>query len=59
MNGSTVKWKYSRENCDLGRVNSPFREDFISQNFAYAKFHENKTLAKISEFTVFDLVILK
>ena len=25
----------------------------FSRNFAYAKFHENKTIAKISEFTVF------
>ena len=31
------------------RVISPFREDFI---FTYAKFCKNKTLAKISEFTV-------
>ena len=29
-----------------------FREDLISRNFANAKFCENKTLAKISEFTV-------
>ena len=34
------------------RVISPFREVFISRNFAYVKFRENKTLAKISEFTV-------
>ena len=27
-----------------------FREDLYSRNFAYAKFCENKTLAKISEF---------
>ena len=32
---------------------SPFREDLFSRNFALAKFRENKTLAKISEFTVF------
>ena len=30
----------------------PFCEDFISRNFAYAKFRENKTLAKTSEFSV-------
>ena len=30
----------------------PFREGFILRNFAYAKFSENKVLAKISEFTV-------
>ena len=29
----------------------PFREDF---KFTHAKFHENKTFAKISEFTVFE-----
>ena len=34
------------------RVISSFREDLFSRNFAYAKFCENKTLAKISEFTV-------
>ena len=34
------------------RVISPFRADFISRTFAYAKFRENKTLAKISEFPV-------
>ena len=34
------------------RVISVFREDFIFGNFAYAKFRENKTLAKISELTV-------
>ena len=26
--------------------------DLISRNFAYAKFRKNKTLTKISEFTV-------
>ena len=31
---------------------SPFREDFISRNFAFAKFRGNKPLAKILEFTV-------
>ena len=36
------------------RMISPFREDFISQNFAYGKFPENKTLAKISKFTVIE-----
>ena len=30
---------------------SPYREDLISRIFAYAKFRENKILAKISEFT--------
>ena len=32
---------------------SAFLEDFFSRNFAYAKFRENKTLAKIFKFTVF------
>ena len=36
------KWQSDFELC----------EDFISWNFAYAKFRWNKTLAKISEFTV-------
>ena len=40
------------------RVISPFREDLISRNFAYAKFRENKALAKISEFTVFNCIDL-
>ena len=31
----------------------PFREGLFSRNSASAKFRENKTLAKISEFTVF------
>ena len=35
---------------------SPFREGLFSRNFAYAKFRKNKTLAKISEFTVFERV---
>ena len=30
-----------------------FARVLFSRNFAYVKFHENKTLAKISEFTVF------
>ena len=35
------------------RVNSPFRECIIFRKLdAYAKFHENKTLAKKSKFTV-------
>ena len=34
------------------RVISAFRKDFVFMNFAYTKFHENKTLAKISQFTV-------
>ena len=36
------------------RVILPFREGFIftKLRIAYAKFHENKVLAKISEFTV-------
>ena len=29
-----------------------FTRVLFSRNFAYAKFRENKTLAKISEFTV-------
>ena len=33
------------------RVNSKICEDFI----LYAKFHKNKTLAKIFEFTVYDV----
>ena len=50
-------WKISRLGYDspisvVERVISSFCEDFISRNFAYAKFRENKTLAKISEFTV-------
>ena len=35
---------------------SPLSEDFIFRKlakFAHAKFHENKTLTEISEFTVF------
>ena len=45
--------KNSRQGHDLSilvndRVNSAFREDFI-----FTKFRENKTLAKISKFTVF------
>ena len=31
---------------------SPFSKDWFSQNFAIAKFRKNKTLAKISGFTV-------
>ena len=40
------------------RVISPIREDFIftKLNFVYAKFRENKTLAKIFEFTVIVLI---
>ena len=34
------------------RVTSAFLKGFIFTNFAYAKFRENKTLEKISEFTV-------
>ena len=34
------------------RVISPFHEGLFSQNFAYAKFHEIKTIVKISKFTV-------
>ena len=37
---------------------SPFREDLFSRNFAYSKFRENNTLAKISEFTVFNCIDL-
>ena len=36
------------------RVILAFREEFISRNFTYAKFRENKVLAKFSEFTVID-----
>ena len=35
------------------RVILPFRESFIFTKLRYAKFRENKVLAKISEFTVF------
>ena len=34
------------------RVISPFLKILFSRNFAYAKFCENKTLTKISKFTV-------
>ena len=34
------------------RVMRNFARILISRNFAYAKFRENKILAKISEFTV-------
>ena len=37
------------------RVISPFHEGLFSRNFAVAKFRENKTLAKASEFTVTNL----
>ena len=33
-------------------VISPFRKGLFSRNFASAKFRKNKTLAKISEFTL-------
>ena len=33
-------------------VNLLFREGLFSRNFAYAKFRENKTIAKIFESTV-------
>ena len=36
----------------IDRGISPFRRILFSRNFAYAKFRENKTLAKNSEFTV-------
>ena len=32
--------------------NLPFCKGFFSQNFAGVKFHENKSLAKITELTV-------
>ena len=32
---------------------SPNREDLFSRNFSYAKFRENTTIVKISEFTVY------
>ena len=35
------------------RVILPFRKGYIFMNFTYAKFCENKTLMKISEFTVY------
>ena len=35
------------------RVISAFREILFSRNFAYAKFRENKTVAKIFQFTVY------
>ena len=34
------------------RMNSPFHKDFIFTKLRLCKFPENKTLAKISEFTV-------
>ena len=34
------------EVVQLGTVNLEIFEGFISRNFAYAKFHENKILAK-------------
>ena len=34
---------------------SDFARILFSRNFAYAKFHENKTLAKCSEFTLYSL----
>ena len=37
-----------------GRAILPIREGFNFRKLAYAKFRENKTLAKISEFTVWD-----
>ena len=36
------------------RIFHPFGRVIFSRNFAYSKFHENKTLAKIFEFTVDD-----
>ena len=39
-----------------GRVILPFREGFNFTKLAYAKFRENKTLAKISEFTVCNVI---
>ena len=55
--------KHSRLGYDLlvptklnDRVISPFREGFIFlRNFAAAKFRENKSLTKISDFTVLSL----
>ena len=38
------------------RVILTYSEGIIFTNFAYAKFHEIKTLAKISEFTVFFII---
>ena len=59
---NNVKWHICEvKNLRLGydqptsvkdREISPFREVLFSWNFAYAKFRENKTLMKISEFTV-------
>ena len=44
---------YSRQRHDLPiSVNAISRGFLFSRNFANAKFRENKTLAKISEFTV-------
>ena len=57
--------KNSRQRHDLpisvnDRVISPFHEGFsFPRNFAYAKFRENKTLAKISEFTVYHQMIIQ
>ena len=49
--------KNSRQGHDLhttvnDRVILPFCKGTFSRNFAYVKFCENKTLPKISEFTV-------
>ena len=44
---------YTSENDS---VISPFREGFILQNFASTKFRKNKTLAKISKFTIVTIV---
>ena len=41
------------------RVILAFRVDLFSRNIAYAKFHENKTLAKISLFTITYSVLQK
>ena len=37
---------------EITELLSHFSRILFSWHFAYAKFHENKTLAKISEFTV-------
>ena len=58
----TCDVKISRLGHDLpitviDSVISRFARISFSRNFAYAKFHENKTLAKISEFTVLNVLV--
>ena len=54
----TLRLESDLSTSENDRVISPFGEGFIFANFAPAKFHENKTLAKIYEFTVFKISCL-